>query len=67
MVTDFVMSWHHLIPTENILLESQTSISFNKEGPSFVKVLGLQWHPAQDVLSYGFSETNRPFIKRTAT
>nr|CAI5833897.1 unnamed protein product [Callosobruchus analis] len=43
----------------------QTPLSFDKEGPHFVKVLGLQWHPSEDIFTYAHNATQPHCTKRS--
>lgn len=45
--------------------QSSLPISFDKEEPSFVKVLGLYWDPTNDFFSYSVNPTNQPCTKRS--
>lgn len=42
----------------------QTSCSFDKEEPSFIKILGLKWDPNSDVFSYSCVPLDQPCTKR---
>lgn len=41
-----------------------SQISFESEGPSFLKVLGLQWDPKSDVFSFSYSPIETTCTKR---
>lgn len=43
---------------------SQSPISFDSEEPQFVKVLGLEWDPAEDAFSYAFHPNDCICTKR---
>ncbi|XP_031333959.1 uncharacterized protein LOC116163973 [Photinus pyralis] len=42
----------------------QPSVSFDKEEPSFIKVLGLHWNPDKDSFSYKCQLNDKPCTKR---
>lgn len=43
----------------------QEPCSFDKEEPSFIKVLGLKWNPNSDIFSYTYTPLERPCTKRS--
>ncbi|KAB0794840.1 hypothetical protein PPYR_11679 [Photinus pyralis] len=45
-------------------LDLQPSVSFDKEEPSFIKVLGLHWNPDKDSFSYKCQLNDKPCTKR---
>ena len=45
--------------------DRQMSLSFDKEEPHFIKVLGLQWHPQNDIFSYQCKMKDKPPTKRS--
>lgn len=47
------------VPSEN------TQISFDTDGPTFLKVLGLQWDPKSDFFSYSFNPIDSLCTKRS--
>lgn len=49
------------IPSSDV----QTSCSFDKEEPTFIKILGLKWDPTNDVFSYSYVPIDRPCTKRS--
>ena len=44
--------------------DRQMPLSFDKEEPHFLKVLGLQWQPFSDTFSYQFQQDEKPCTKR---
>lgn len=45
-------------------IDPQMPLTFDSDGPNFVKVLGLQWHPQNDIFSYCYTPINVPCTKR---
>ncbi|XP_050309968.1 uncharacterized protein LOC126745949 [Anthonomus grandis grandis] len=45
--------------------DRQMSLSFDKEQPNFIKVLGLQWHPKSDIFTYQYKPHESECTKRT--
>lgn len=43
----------------------QTSLAFNSNSDTIIKILGLQWQPSLDSFSYEVSPIDRPCTKRT--
>ncbi|KAJ8973698.1 hypothetical protein NQ317_000750 [Molorchus minor] len=44
--------------------DCQLPVSFEKEEPSHIKVLGLRWNPSSDTFSYSCQVLDRPCTKR---
>lgn len=44
--------------------DRQISLDFDKDEPSFVKVLGLQWSPSSDCFFYSYTPLDKPCTKR---
>lgn len=42
----------------------QMPINFDSEGPTFIKVLGLQWNPNLDIFTYAFAPIDSECTKR---